>query len=88
MDLADVTSNVTVGPNAGLVVWTAVAAATILCGLVTAAKGRWGWVLVGLVTGGLVFLYSAWISAAPGSVWAQRFRTPGVRLRPRGRSAS
>ena len=41
-----------------------------------------------LVTGGLVFFYSAWLSAASGSLWARHLSRPAARLRSRGRSAS
>ncbi len=74
--LAEVVSNTSVGPSVGLVVWTIVAASLVTAGGVTAAKGRWGWLLVGLLTGGLVWLYSVTLPAAPGSLWERRLGAP------------
>jgi hypothetical protein len=45
---------------------------TLLGGLVTALKGRWGWLAAGLVFGGALWLFTAFLPAAPGSVWARR----------------
>lgn len=73
MTLAEVTSNFTVTPSLALVFWTLVAACCVGAGCVTAAKGRWGWLLVGLVTGGLAWLLSAFLIAAPDSFWARHF---------------
>lgn len=60
------------GPNAGLLQWSAVAACLVIAGCVTAAKGRWGWLLAGMLTGGLLWAYSAFLAAAPDSLWARR----------------
>ena len=76
MSVAEIVSSTNVGPNLGLVVWTIVAASVVVAGGVTAAKGRWGWLLVGLLTGGLAWLYSATLPAVPGSVWGRRFGPP------------
>ena len=35
-------------PNLQVVVWTLLVCFELACGLVTALKGRWGWVLLGL----------------------------------------
>jgi hypothetical protein len=45
-------------------------------GLITAAKGRWGWLCLGLLTGGLAWPLTALLIARPGSVWAQAFYGP------------
>ena len=76
MNVAEIVSNTNVGPSLGLVVWTIVAASVVVAGGVTAAKGRWGWLLVGLLTGGFAWLYAATLPAAPGSVWSRRFGPP------------
>jgi hypothetical protein len=43
----------------------------VVFGLVTAAKGRWGWLLVGLLFGGVLWLVTALMPPAPGSLWAR-----------------
>ena len=62
----------TVAPGIGLVVWTVLALCVLSAGGVTALKGRWGWFWFGLLFGGLLWVYSAFTAAAPGSVWARR----------------
>jgi hypothetical protein len=61
-------------PNPALIIWTLVIVAAIVMGGVTAAKGRWGWFVIGLLTGGLVWLVSGFLEATPGSLWARRIR--------------
>jgi hypothetical protein len=39
--------------------------------VITALKGRWGWLLVGCIFGGLLWLVSAWLAPRPGSCWAR-----------------
>jgi hypothetical protein len=41
-------------------------------GIVTALKGRWGWLAVGLLTGGLLWMLTAFLPAAPQSTCARR----------------
>ena len=48
----------------------------LIAGAVTAAKGRPGWVLVGLLTGGLPWVVTAFLAAAPGSLWTRIFKRP------------
>jgi hypothetical protein len=40
--------------------------------VITALKGRWGWLLAGCIFGGLLWLVSAWLAPRPGSWWARR----------------
>jgi hypothetical protein len=61
--------------------WPALVAATLVLsscvgGMITAAKGRWGWLCLGLLTGGLAWPLTALLIATPGSVWAQAFYGP------------
>jgi len=62
-----------VAPNLGLLVWTALVGLLLVAGAITAAKGRWGWVAVGLLTGGLPWLVTAFWHARPDSLWARVF---------------
>jgi hypothetical protein len=48
----------------------------VVTGLVTAAKGRFGWFAIGLATGGLGFLFGAAATATPDSLWARAFYGP------------
>lgn len=52
-------------------------------GLVTAAKGRWGWLAAGLVTGGVAWTLTALLIATPDSLWAQAFYGPPKMARAR-----
>ncbi|MGI8803383.1 MAG: hypothetical protein ACR2KV_14665 [Solirubrobacteraceae bacterium] len=58
-------------PSLGLILWTLLIGLAFIGGCVTAAKGRWRWLLVGLLTGGLPLLVTTFISASPGSHWAR-----------------
>jgi hypothetical protein len=61
-----------VQPGIGLLVWTALGFVALPCAAITAAKGRWGWLLVGVVT--LIgFIVGAAQPALEGSLWS-RFR--------------
>lgn len=64
-----------VAPSFGLVVWTALVVLLLVCGAITAAKGRWGWVGVGLLTGGLPWVVTAFLKPSRDSLWA-RIRAP------------
>jgi hypothetical protein len=63
-----------VGPSPGLIAWTIVMGLVLVAGAATAAKGRWGWVLIGLLTGGLLWLVSAFLTPAADSIWARKAR--------------
>lgn len=45
----------------------------LIPGLVTAMKGQWLFLVVGVLAGGLVWLIVAFRLARPGSFWARRF---------------
>jgi hypothetical protein len=69
MDASDV---FVISPNPWLL---AAYAAWWLFGGVTAAKGRWGWLVVGLLLGGLIWpLTAVLLRPAPGSLWARVVR--------------
>ena len=59
---------------------TLISASVLLGGLVTASKGRWGWLLVGLVLGGVIWPFTALLPASPRSVW-RRFTARRSSLR-------
>lgn len=67
-----IASSFTTAPGPGLLLWTAIVAVLFAAAIVTALKGRWGWFVVGVLTGGLGFLIGAALPARPGSVWARR----------------
>ena len=52
--------------------WGVAALLVLPAGAVTAAKGRLGWLAVGLLTSGLLSLLTAWLIATPDSPWARR----------------
>jgi hypothetical protein len=56
-----------VGPGPLLILWTVLVLAVLVTGVVTAVKARRGWLLAGLLTGGLAWLISAFMPARPGS---------------------
>ena len=56
-------------PTIPIEVW-AFTIVTLTAGIVTAAKGRYGWLLVGLFLVGLPWLVSAFLLARAGSPWA------------------
>ncbi|MDQ6777438.1 MAG: hypothetical protein M3071_14755 [Actinomycetota bacterium] len=68
-------STLYVAPNAGVIIWTLIviliAMALLACGLVTAAKARSGWLIAGLVTGGILWVLGARQAALPRSLWAR-----------------
>jgi hypothetical protein len=65
--------NFTVAPNLGLIAWSVLVLVSVLAGGVTAAKGRWGWLVAGILTAGLLWLVGALSAAAPGSLWTRVF---------------
>jgi type IV secretory pathway TrbL component len=80
--LASLAASTSTGAGSGLVVYTILLAVAFCGGVVTAMKGLWGWVIVGILTTGLAFFVSAFLPAKPGSPWARRF------ARRRGSDAS
>ncbi|MEA2149326.1 MAG: hypothetical protein QOD69_1156 [Solirubrobacteraceae bacterium] len=60
-----------VAPNIYLVLWVLFVLAVIAGGVVTAAKGRWGWVFIGLLCAGVLWLVSAFLVPTPRSWWAR-----------------
>jgi hypothetical protein len=68
--LAD--SRFVVAPNLGLVLWTIYSFVSLGAAVVTALKGRWGWLVVGFLTGGLAWFYAATLPALPDSTWELR----------------
>ena len=65
-----------VAPDAGLAVYTVLLLFGCVGGLVTLAKGRYGWFLVGLLTGGVLWNLTAILIATPDSLWARHFYGP------------
>ena len=70
--LAETYTDVYVEPGPLLLVWTALIALSLPCGVVTALKGRWGWFAVGFVAGLLPWLGTAFLKPLPDSAWARR----------------
>jgi hypothetical protein len=60
-----------IAPNAGILIWTVMAMILVTCGAVTAAKGRWGWLIAGLVTAGILWVAGALQPARPTSAWSR-----------------
>jgi hypothetical protein len=71
-------------PSIGLFV-VALTVLALPAGLVTAAKGRWGWVVVGLLTSGLAWIATAFLLATPDSLWGRAFYGPEKMARARAR---
>jgi hypothetical protein len=68
--------------------WPALVAAVLVLsscvgGMITAAKGRWGWLCAGLLTSGLAWPLTALLIATPDSLWAQAFYGPPKMARAR-----
>jgi hypothetical protein len=61
-----------IAPNWAVLVFTLLACVAVPCGLVTAAKGRSGWLLLGFLTSGLLWIVGALQTAMPGSMWQRR----------------
>ncbi|HEY1777791.1 MAG TPA: hypothetical protein VGG41_16665 [Solirubrobacteraceae bacterium] len=64
----------TVGPSFGLIGFTVLGLVLLACAVVTATKGRWGWLALGLLTAGLLWILGAIKPALPGSLW-ERLRS-------------
>jgi hypothetical protein len=63
----------------------ALGAASLIGGMVTALKSRWGWFLLGLATAGLIWPLTALLLARPDSPWARSFYGPPKLARARRR---
>lgn len=61
-----------VAPGLGAILWLVFVLAVIAAAIATALKGRWVWLAVGIVLGGLPLLYSAFLAPEPESIWARR----------------
>lgn len=72
-----------VTPDLGLLAWSFLL--LLVPGLVTLAKGRTGWFLVGLVTGGVLWVATSLLLATPDSVWGRAFYGPEKMQRARRR---
>lgn len=60
-----------ISPGAGLLLYTGILLVLLLCGLVTASKGRWGWLVVGFLTAGIGWVIGALQNPQPNSIWAR-----------------
>ena len=69
--LASLAAFTTLAAGSGLVIYTILLAVACCAGVVTALKGLWVWVIVGILTTGLAFFVSAFLPAKPGSPWAR-----------------
>jgi len=67
---AETSDSFLVTPDLWVMAWSLVC---VVGGVVTAAKGRWGFLVVGVVLGGLTWPLSALLIAAPDSLWARTF---------------
>ena len=70
--LADTYTDFYVSPSPWLIVFSLLVVVVVAAGVVTALKGRWGWLIAGLLLGGLPWLIGLWLSPRPGSAWARR----------------
>jgi hypothetical protein len=70
--LAETYTDWYVGPTPLLLLFTAVVLLAVPGAIVTALKGRWGWLLVGVLLLGWTLILSAFLPAAPDSWWARR----------------
>jgi bacteriorhodopsin len=59
--------------------------ACLVGGMVTALKSRWGWFVLGFVTAGLVWPFTALLVARPNSPWGCSFYGPPKMARARKR---
>jgi hypothetical protein len=73
-----------VHPEIGAVAWIYVVLVTVSA-LIAAAKGRFGWLALGIVTGGLGFVVGALGIATPDSLWARALYGPERMARARSR---
>lgn len=73
-------------PALPLEIW-AFTIVTLIAGLATAVKGRYGWLAVGLILLGLPWFVSSFLLARPGSMWATAFYGPEKLSRAERRAA-
>jgi hypothetical protein len=76
-------SEFVVSPGPVLIAWSVLISLALLAGAITAAKGRWRWVLIGLLTGAVPWLATAFLAARPDSLWARVFYDDDKRRRAR-----
>jgi hypothetical protein len=62
----------TVAPSTGLILWTVYVLAVFAAAVITALKGQWRWLLVGIVFLGPLLFYAAFLEAQPDSVLGRR----------------
>ncbi|MEA2355650.1 MAG: hypothetical protein QOD61_1779 [Solirubrobacteraceae bacterium] len=72
--VASTNGNFVVGPNAALIIFSVLACIAVPCGIVTAAKGRWGWLALGFLTSGILWIGGALQPPRQTSLW-QRLAT-------------
>lgn len=65
--------NFVVSPDPALLAWSVLAGLMLVAAAVTAAKGRVGWLALGFLTGGFLWLVTAFFAARPESLWARVF---------------
>lgn len=58
-------------PSTALLVYTLLVFVALVCAGLCAAKGRWGYLLAGVVTVGIFWVVGATRPAISGSVWAR-----------------
>jgi hypothetical protein len=71
--IVEASGSFVVRPGAGFFLWVALVLSVIVGGVVTAAKGRLGFLCIGLLLGGVTLPLSALLIATPDSVWARAF---------------
>jgi len=75
-------SDFVVAPSALLLLYTLLVLTGVVGSAITAAKGRWGWFVLDLLTLGLAGNLTAFLAARPQSFWARHRRkgqSPGPR---------
>jgi hypothetical protein len=73
-------------PSLGLLLFFVSLLCVFLGGGITAAKGRFVWLALGLLlTGGFLLAFTAFLMAKPASAWARAFYGPAKMARARER---
>ncbi len=70
-----------VSPGIGMVVWIVIGLTALVCLPIVVAKARWGWLLVGIFTGGIGWIVGATRAARSDSFLA-RWRERSGSARP------
>jgi hypothetical protein len=65
-------SDFLITPGPGFYIGMLLLLCVLAGGVVTALKGRWGWLAIGFLIGGTPWLFSAFLAASPNSAWARR----------------